>query len=54
MLTKYKDSCPEMSWFLADVTDLSRWADDTYDVIIDKGCVDAMVYFFNFLLFTSV
>ena len=34
---------PMMKWEVADVTNLSQYPDGTFDVVIDKACLDALV-----------
>ena len=42
MISKYSASCSQMEYVVADVTNLSRWSNESFDLIMDKGCVDAM------------
>ena len=42
MRVKYADR-PRMRWAVGDVTDLCAYADDAFDTVIDKGCLDAIL-----------
>jgi hypothetical protein len=32
-----------MRWAVGDVTDLAAYGDDSFDLVIDKGCLDAIL-----------
>ena len=42
MKEKYKLECPEMTWEVMDMTDLSGFEDQYFDVVIDKAAMDAL------------
>jgi hypothetical protein len=42
MRVKYADR-PLMRWAVGDVTNLSAYTDDSFDLVIDKGCLDAIL-----------
>ena len=43
MKKKYSSSHPSLQWMVSDVRDLKEFSDDTFDVVIDKACIDALV-----------
>ena len=43
MRKKYVASHPSLQWIVADVRDMKEIEDDTFDVVIDKACLDALV-----------
>ena len=43
MNKKYSSSHPSLQWIVSDVRDLKEFLDDTFDVVIDKACIDALV-----------
>ena len=43
MRKKYSSSHPSLKWFVSDVRDLKEFEDSTFDVVIDKACIDALV-----------
>ena len=43
MKKKYASSHPSLQWIVSDVRDLKEIADRTYDLVIDKACLDALV-----------
>ena len=43
MRKKYASSHPSLKWFVSDVRDLKEFEDSTFDVVIDKACIDALV-----------
>eukprot|EP00972_Heterocapsa_arctica_P034415 5067343-Heterocapsa_arctica.AAC.1 len=34
--------CTEMQWLVLDVTDMSRFGDETFDLVVDKGMFDTL------------
>ena len=42
MARKNADERPEMVWHVLDVTDMSTFATDTFDIVIDKSTIDCL------------
>ena len=42
MAQKNADSRPEMVWLVLDITNMSKFAIDTFDIVIDKSTIDCL------------
>mmetsp|Transcript_23577 Transcript_23577/g.35415 ORF Transcript_23577/g.35415 Transcript_23577/m.35415 type:complete len:263 (-) Transcript_23577:182-970(-) len=42
MKEKYADDLPDMPWYYMDAAKL-RFPDNTFDIVLDKGCMDSML-----------
>jgi SAM-dependent methyltransferase len=43
MTNKYKESRPTLLWHVMDMTEMSSIANDSFDVVIDKAAMDALM-----------
>ena len=43
MKTVYSESCPLMTWQVADATNMPEFEDGQFDMVIDKGTFDALI-----------
>ena len=50
MIEKNKSERPEMTWQVMDITDMSAFATDSFDIAIDKSTIDALLCGDDFLL----
>ena len=50
MIEKNKDQRPEMAWKVMDITDMSEFATDSFDLAIDKSTIDALLCGDDYLL----
>ena len=42
MAQKNANSRPEMVWLVLDITNMSKFAIDTFDIVIDKSTIDCL------------
>lgn len=42
MASLTKEKCPKMKWECKDMRDLNGFSDETFDVVLDKGALDAL------------
>ena len=50
MIEKNKDTRPEMVWKVLDITDMSEFSTDCFDLAIDKSTIDALLCGDDYLL----
>ena len=50
MIDKNKDTRPEMAWKVLDITDMSEFSTDSFDLAIDKSTIDALLCGDDYLL----
>ena len=50
MIEKNRNERPEMTWQVMDITDMSAFATDSFDIAIDKSTIDALLCGDDFLL----
>lgn len=43
MKKKYNDTHPSLQWQIGDVRKLDCFSDESFDIVIDKACLDALV-----------
>lgn len=43
MSAKMRDSCPGVEWSVADMTNLSDFGDESFDCVLDKAAMDAIL-----------
>ena len=50
MINKNKDTRPKMIWVVMDITDMSEFDTDSFDLVIDKGTIDSLICGEDYLL----
>ena len=43
MEDRNKELRPQMSWMVMDITDMNAFADNTFDLAVDKSTIDALL-----------
>ena len=43
MTKRYSTTRPEMNWQVQDVSDMTLYRDNYFDIVIDKGTLDALL-----------